>query len=1770
MKKNTLIIFALVTFVMIFFAGQSIQAAQQIQAAASDNVQKIIIPANVLNAEQDGVTLWHDYGAFALYTIHDTTMSTLSTNQRSQITFVDDRILIDAYSFDTQKDGLTIPQEWRYTADNNAALHLIQFVGPIKSEWLKQVEVVGAEPIHYIANNAYLVWADKSAQSALAEMVMDKDFLQFSGAYEPFFKLGVTLRDRDFNNNDLLPVTIQMFRHNGRFTTENLIKGLTVESISNWDPILDYQNLTAVVHASDIPTIAQQPDVFWIGERLERELNDEVQNQILAGNLNGSQSGPSGIGYLNWLDSFGFSQDPADYPIVDVVDDGIGNGTVNSGDSTLHLFGNGASATRLAYVDNCTSDATGEGIDGHGHINASIVGGYDSRAGFPFEDPNGYLRGIGVNPYGQMAGTRIFDIAGYDLSACGGTDAGLIKNSQDNGAQISTNSWGCSSCAGTYDEGSQAYDVGTRDADLTESGNQELMFVFSAGNSGSNSGTIGTPGNGKNMLTVGASENYRPNDEDGSWADGCGIGSTGADNAMDIISFSSRGPAPGGRVKPEVIAPGTHIQGTASTNGSYTGSGVCDQYRPSGQTTFAASSGTSHSAPAVAGVSSLVYYWLQNDQPVAGAGGGYLPSPAVVKAYVMNHPTYLTGVDANDTLPSNDQGYGMPNMGTMFDNTSKHVLDQSVIFDNSGETWTWEGLVDDPSKPVRIMMVYTDKAGAIGTSPQVNDLNLSATIAGTDYYGNNFSGQWSSIGTALDSVNNYEAIFLPAGANGMVQVTVTAFNVADDGVPNVGDSTDQDFALVCYNCVQNADFTILAQPSSLDICTPADAVYDVHVGSILGYGETVDLSASGNPAGTTAVFGTASSSTPYTTTLTIGSTGSVAYNDYAITVTGMGPTTTYTSTVNLSAYTAVPSAITLVTPADTAVDVDLLPTLTWSADAQGNSYELQVATDMAFTNIVYTDSLTATSSTLDVSLSPITTYYWRVYGNNICGDGVWSAVWSFTTRDIPPILLVDDDDNSPDVRAFYTDALDALGAQYDIWDTNNTDTEPSAAELAPYTTVIWFSGDEFGGFAGPGAAGETALATWLDGGSCLFLTSQDYFYERGQTAFMTDYLGLASATSDDGGYTSVTGQGTVFNGYGPYTLDYGPVGSDFSDPLTPNGTAEVALLGNNSNNAAINKDGGVYRTTFWGFSYEAISTATDREEAMGVVLNWCGNGVDTGTLDGTVTDVDSGLGIEGATVTAGSRTVATDANGDYSMALAVGDYDVTAQASNYISATVTAVNIITDTITTVDFALANSEPIITVDPAMVEVTIPLSHTLTTPLTLINSGIQSTTFEIFEIPGGYMTTTPLAATGNHKTVGNPAFASENINSNTVADITEAPSAIASISQPFTPTNVLYDNGPFVTNPGEGAGGLDASALQSSSLGMTLFGFGHQFLNGNRIADDFVVDMPWQIDNITFFAYQTGSGLPSTITGVYLQIWDGPPNDPSSTVIFGDTTTNRMVNTTFTNNYRVTDTTLTDSGRPIMASTVDVGIILPPGIYWLDWMVDGSAASGPWAPPVTILGSTGTGNALQYTGAWAPATDIGVQDFPFIIEGLPSGDIPWLSENPITGTVDADSMIAIDVTFDTMTYTLGVYTGTLKVKSNDPVNGIIDVPVTMHIVNVEYGVEIAPPTAAITDTLGTTVTYTLQVTNTGNVTDTFDLTLSGNGWTTTLSNSSVTLPADASMNVTVQVDIPLGATSGDNDVVMVTTTSQGDGTKTDTATLTTTAKLLHLYLPIIMRN
>ncbi len=154
---------------------------------------------------------------------------------------------------------------------------------------------------------------------------------------------------------------------------------------------------------------------------------------------------------------------------------------------------------------------------------------------------------------------------------------------------------------------------------------------------------------------------------------------------------------------------------------------------------------------------------------------------------------------------------------------------------------------------------------------------------------------------------------------------------------------------------------------------------------------------------------------------------------------------------------------------------------------------------------------------------------------------------------------------------------------------------------------------------------------------------------------------------------------------------------------------------------------------------------------------------------------------------------------------------------------------------------------------------------------------------------------------------------------------------------------------------------------------------------------------------------------------------------------------------------------------MANVVTVNTFLPAGTYWLDWQAAGSLASGPWAPPVSILGQTGKpgANALQYTSTgWAALIDTGTsgtsnfpQDLPFLVDGLADcatiADVPWLSTSPVSGTNAGGTNTPVTVTFDSTSLADGTYTANLCITSTDPDlgpgtgTGLVIVPVTLHV-------------------------------------------------------------------------------------------------------------------------
>jgi hypothetical protein len=140
-------------------------------------------------------------------------------------------------------------------------------------------------------------------------------------------------------------------------------------------------------------------------------------------------------------------------------------------------------------------------------------------------------------------------------------------------------------------------------------------------------------------------------------------------------------------------------------------------------------------------------------------------------------------------------------------------------------------------------------------------------------------------------------------------------------------------------------------------------------------------------------------------------------------------------------------------------------------------------------------------------------------------------------------------------------------------------------------------------------------------------------------------------------------------------------------------------------------------------------------------------------------------------------------------------------------------------------------------------------------------------------------------------------------------------------------VIWDNGGFATGPvtrSNGFGGAGVTAPPgtlwselvdgngSGGSANYLLGAGPNF----RIADNFTMNVGATLTDIRVYAYSTGASPAQGFTNGNLQIWNGRPGDAGSMVVFGDMSTNRLSNSTFTNIFRTMSTTSArrDGDRP----------------------------------------------------------------------------------------------------------------------------------------------------------------------------------------------------------------------------------------------------------------
>jgi hypothetical protein len=759
--------------------------ADEITQAIRDE-RKTVVRINVHSASEREAAkklgmLVEDYGSFVVIAAPKSADFSKSKMESLQL---ETNVSLPGRVFEPLQDSPaeTIRPNQNASAGNRGEkdYYVVQFAGPTRDEWLESVRAIGAEVLQYVPHQAFFVYGDGETMQKVA----GHSRVRWVGRYVAENKIAPELREQiaaqmggtqsrggmqplEMSANGTAVFDVAVFARANLDEVKAHVNGLSGGTVRNAIrlPHNFFNVLRVELPLDAVERVAQLSDVVRIDPYFTPAREDERAAQIVAGNF--SSTTVLNLPGYNPLSQFGVDGQGV---TVSVVDDGVG------------IPGDGGFYITAANTVNGPLYSAAAGANGHGHLNASIIAG---DTPFSTLDPTGYNYGSGIAPKAHIINIP-FLRAGYGPT---GTEATTVNDTVStagpNGVKgfITNNSWGNGTNGNSYDSYAGQYDGYVQDASSAAT-IDPIMIVFSAGNSGASGLT--RPKVAKNIIAVANSENLRTEL------------SASANNIDDMNSTSSRGPASDGRVKPDISAPGTAITGGRSGPDSLFGN--IDTFHRW-------SVGTSHAAPQVAGAAALFTQFWKNGH------SGSNPSPALVKAALLNSTQEMNGVGTTVAVPNAAEGWGRLNMKFMLNAgvAVKHV-NQTTEFANTGDSATLTGKVADVTKRVRVTLVWTDPPG-VGNPALVNNLDLTVTVGGTVYKGNVFSGGVSTTGGSADTLNNVENVYLPAGiANGTpvtIQVTATAIN--GNGILGNADATDQHFALVAYNFTSNQ-----SKPSDFD------------------------------------------------------------------------------------------------------------------------------------------------------------------------------------------------------------------------------------------------------------------------------------------------------------------------------------------------------------------------------------------------------------------------------------------------------------------------------------------------------------------------------------------------------------------------------------------------------------------------------------------------------------------------------------------------------------------------------------------------------------------------------------------------------------------------------------------------------------------------------------------------------------------------------------------------------------------------------------------
>jgi subtilisin-like proprotein convertase family protein len=597
------------------------------------------------------------------------------------------------------------PANLRYETEPESGVFIVQFDRKIRPDLLAAVRATGTRLLGYVPDRGYLA----RLRPGVAAAVRGIPGVRWLGPVQPAWKISPDLGTRPFEDpsrreGGLLRATLDLFpgEDPDRVAAEVLATGVEVLHAGR---VGEASRLQVRARVEQLQALAWNDAVAWIeevGEITDRNNTTRwvVQTDVPSSTTiwdHGLHGEGQIIGHIDGRIDMNscFFRDP-----------------VNNTPSPAHR-------KVVAY-----RSSAGLGADSHGtHTAGTSAGDQEPISGILDWNGGAYAAKISHTFSGDVSG---FGNGPSNLYA-------YLQAAHADGARVHTNSWG--------DDGRTSYTTWCVDIDRFSYDFEDSLVLFAV----TNTSTLRTPENAKNVLAVGATQ---PGTSDDQHCSG-GIGPT-----ID------------GRRKPEIYAPGCSIVSA----------------RNSAACSTVSSSGTSMACPAVTAAGALVRQYFEEGWYPSGtkiAGDAFVPSGALVKATLLNSTVDMTGVSG---YPSNREGWGrvLLENALFFGGDARHLAVLADVRNAGGlitdaET-THPLAVMDSQEPLKITLAYTEPAAALlAGAATVNDLDLEVrSPSGIVYPGNSFNtitGQSIPQGEA-DPVNNVEMVVLGAPEVGTWLLTV--------------------------------------------------------------------------------------------------------------------------------------------------------------------------------------------------------------------------------------------------------------------------------------------------------------------------------------------------------------------------------------------------------------------------------------------------------------------------------------------------------------------------------------------------------------------------------------------------------------------------------------------------------------------------------------------------------------------------------------------------------------------------------------------------------------------------------------------------------------------------------------------------------------------------------------------------------------------------------------------------------------------------------------